>query len=139
MLRRVVPLVCVATLSACGGSTETEPTNEPANVIVYETRGRVEFIPDPTMPMSDFLVHHEPIPGFKAKYDEATPSGMNAMVMPFPPADGVDISSVNVGDILSLRFEVEYHPTNGTVSGMSLVEFQELPVDTQLDLGRVNE
>lgn len=139
MIRRTALLLCAALLTACGGGHESEPTNEPANVIVYETRGRVEVLPDPTIPMSDFLVHHEPIPGFKANYDETTPSGMNSMVMPFPPAEGVSLATVSVNDILTLRFQVEYHPENGSVSGMSLLSFEELPSDTELDLGRVRD
>jgi len=140
-MRRVLALLTLLpALVACGGGGHEQQANgpaTPANVIVYETRGRVETLPDPTLPMSDFLVHHEPIPGFKNSYDETTPGGMNSMVMPFPPADDVDLGDVSVGDILALRFQVDYDPENGTPSGMSLLSFERLPEDTTLDLGRV--
>ena len=142
-MRRLLALLpLLPALVACGGGGHEQDAAAPQptdNIIVYETRGIVEVLPDPTAPMSDFLVHHEPIPGFKAKYDETTPAGMNSMVMPFPPGDGVDLAGVSVGDILSLRFQVEYDPNVGTPSGMSLLSFEKLPAETALDLGRVHD
>jgi len=138
MLRRLALLGGVLALSACGGGAPEEETGTP-NVIVYETRGRVEMLPEAALPMNDFLVHHEPIPGFKGNFSETTPAGMNSMVMPFPPGEGVDLDGVKIGDVLSLRFQVTYHSENGAVSGMTLLSYEELPADTRLDLGRVRE
>ncbi len=135
MLRAAALATLTLALSAC--ANEAAETDEATgNVHIYETRGRVVELPDPERPLSDFLVHHEPIPAFKEKFDETVPTGMNAMVMPFPPADGLSLEGVQPGDILSLRFRVNYHPDNAAVSNMTLLEFEQLPKETQLDLGR---
>ena len=69
----------------------------------YTVKGRVEQLPDPRVPGSMFQVHHEDIPGF-VRQDGTL--GMNAMTMPFPPAPGVSLEGLSVGDEVELTFEV---------------------------------
>ena len=130
------------TLAALLGCAEESHDQDAAqrtreNAVVYETRGRVVSLPDPGNPASDFLVRHEPIPAFKSSLNETAPAGMNSMVMPFPPAKGLDLAGVSQGDVLALTFIVDYDPETGGVSSWELTAIEPLPADTELDLGRV--
>jgi len=129
--------LALAALAGCAKEEHAETQKTPENAVVYETRGRVVALPDPANAASDFLVRHEPIPAFKSNLREVEPAGMNSMVMPFPPAEGLDLSTVAQNDVLALTFIVEYDPDTGAVAGWELTKIEPLPEDTQLDLGKV--
>jgi hypothetical protein len=139
-------LVLVALLFVLGGTivpacqdsadnaTDADASAQPTNR--YVVRGMVTQTPAPANPRSEFLVRHEPIPAFKANYNETTPTGMNAMIMPFPLADGVDISGLQVGDKITLEFVVFYEADTGDIASYRTTTITPLEPDTELNFGR---
>jgi|GEM_PF-626637 len=127
-----------AALPACEDA-ETDPGQVDAlaqDVNRYVVRGTVSQIPAPAGPQSEFLVRHEPIPAFKANYRETTPTGMNAMIMPFPLAEGVTTEGLSVGDKITLEFVVFYDPDTGDIDGWETTSITPLPPETELNFGR---
>jgi len=78
------------------------PTTTPD--ATYVVRGEVMSLPLKSLPATELKVKHEAIDDFKDR--EGKVVGMSAMVMEFPPAKGVDVSTLNVGDKVSVTFSV---------------------------------
>jgi len=130
-------LVSASALVGCsGGETGTEQADA-GHVAEYTVRGRVEQIPSPDSPASEFQVHHEPIPSFRASWPDGE-LGMNSMIMPFPLGEGVSLDQIEVGDVVELTFAVEYSAESGSVQTYRVVAVAELPADTELQFGRVD-
>lgn len=103
----------------------------PAQPHVYTVRGRIQQLPDPELPASDFVVQHEEITGFKDAAGDAV--GMEAMAMPFPTlAEGVTLDGFAVGDVIEMVFVVTY---DGTAPRYPVVRIAPLPADTELNFG----
>ena len=132
----VAPIIVI---DGCGPSAPAEHAEAPQHVIEYTVRGAVISLPDPDNPLSELQIHHEPIPAFKANYNETTPTGMNAMVMPFPPGEGVSIDSLTPGDKVTVTFTVEYNEDNGSVVDWHATSFAPLAPDTELHFGTADE
>ena len=92
------------TLPAC---REKKPPQKPTNLVphVYVVRGQVEQLPDPADARKEFLVRHEEIPEFKGPDGKL---GMEAMVMPFPLAEGFKAEGLSVGAKIELTFTVQF-------------------------------
>ncbi len=100
-------------------------------VDAYTVRARVTSLPDPANPLSEFAVHHERIDEFKASGDE---TGMNAMVMPFPLAEGLSLSRLKPGDIIELTFTVDFNIKQDKPVAYRATRWSPLPTDTHLNL-----
>jgi hypothetical protein len=143
LIQRLVVTVALGlsplALVACSNETEvaTQEARESANVSFYSVRGRVMQIPSPAEPKAEFQVYHEAIPAFKANANEAEPTGMNAMAMPFPVGEALSLEGVEVGDIVRVEFLVEYDPETGDLVGWEATEVEKLPADTELSFGKV--
>ncbi len=126
----------ILVLPACGGEEAEEASGEAveARTAVYETRGIVQSLPAEGEPASEFRVRHEAIPDFRPTWT-SDDLGMNAMVMPFPPREGVSIESLSIGDIVRLRFEVRYDAATGQITGYEATEITKLPPETELEFG----
>jgi hypothetical protein len=128
--RRLLALLAVLCLVAvaCAGTApeETEPASD---VHVYEVRGQVTAVPDPADPLSNLRVRHEAIPHFVSIDGEVV--GMDSMNMPFPVAEGLDLSGIAVGDKVHMTFEVEWE---GDVPYQA-TQLEKLPEDAELDFG----
>lgn len=109
----------------CGEAEEETPAVE-ERVVAYTVRGEVVTLPDA---MNDLMVKHEAIPEFR---DGEGTLGMNVMTMPFPLADGVASDGLDVGDKVSITFEVR-HNMDWSLKGYEATEWEELPADTQLN------
>ena len=83
-----------------------KPAAPAAPAKTYTVNGRIEQLPDPAVKGSMLTVHHEDIPGFVSR--EGKVVGMNSMSMPFPPAPGVSLEGLTVGDEVELTFEVRW-------------------------------
>lgn len=126
---RLAPLGCAAMLAwglvACG--RPTPPAPPAANVQQYVgVKGRVSMLPAP--PAQEFMIHHEPIPGFISK--EGVVVGMNEMQMPFPLGEGVSLEGLAVGDPVEFDFTVDW--TGPRTFWITRIE--KLPADTALNL-----
>jgi Copper binding periplasmic protein CusF len=127
--RLVVALV--ASLNFVAGCERSTPTTnaptrgEPNHT--YTVRGKVEMLPDPSRPTSEFVVYHEPIPGF---VNPNGTLGMPAMSMPFPVKQGLSLKLVNVNDIVEIDFAVWTTPG---VRGFEATAVRVLPPTTVLN------
>jgi Cu/Ag efflux protein CusF len=94
----------------------------------YTTRGRVEGLPSDGD--NNVRIMHERIPDFVSR--EGKVIGMNAMQMPFAPAEGLALEGIDVGDKVEFTFEVRWKARPFS----RLVRIAELPPETELDFSR---
>lgn len=130
LLTALVAALALAT-AACDESCSVPKSPaavRPAPDATYTVRGRVEALPIPGKPQTEFIVHHEPIPDFKG-FDGTT--GMPEMSMPFPLAAGLSIDGLSVGD--PIEFTLAMWTTPGQ-RGYEITRFIKLPADTALNL-----
>jgi len=82
----------------------------------YTIRGRIEQLPDPTVKGSMLQIHHERIEDWVNSKGDA--KGMNSMIMPFPPMQGVSLDGLAIGDLVEFKAEFDYSrlPPQRTVS-----------------------
>jgi hypothetical protein len=100
--------------------------------VIYAVRGVVQGMPSPA---NDWSVRHEAIPEFiqGATGPDGTPQlGMNTMTMPFPTPEGYDLSDVDVGDKVMIRFEVDY-AADGSLMQYEVISHELLPPETELN------
>ena len=114
MTRASLPILILTAILSCAGlygcsSEGGDPLErlvaergEPQKV--YTVKAVVAVLPDPNSPLSEFQARHEPIPDFLD--GDGKVIGMNEMTMPFPPADGVDIDHLAIGDEVEIDFAV---------------------------------
>ncbi len=93
----------------------------------YVVRGEVMSLPLAGRPGTELNVKHEAIDDFKNR--EGKEVGMSAMVMEFPPAKGVDVSELNVGDKVKVSFSVWWTQTPPWVA----TKIERLPPETELE------
>jgi len=134
------PLLAALLLCAGVGCAEgpPEPEGPKPHVAEYTVRARVEALPDPERPAAEFLAHHEPIPSFRATWPDG-PLGMDSMVMPFPPAEGVSLADIEQGDVVEITFAVTYDGDTGAVDNYEMIRIEPLPPDTELTFGTVED
>ncbi len=106
------------------------PKSETSKVGVrtYTLRGRIEQLPDPAVKGSMLQIHHERIEGWVNSKGEA--KSMNSMIMPFPPANGVSLAGLSIGDLVEFKVEFDFSrlPPQRTVS------ITKLAPDTALNI-----
>lgn len=104
----------------------------PTTVVVhtYTVRAQVEQLPDPNDIRKEFMARHEKIPEFKGPGGEI---GMNAMVMPFPIAEGVSLEGLKVGDKLEVTFAVDFDTVLNRPRKYAITSWKPLPAETALD------
>jgi hypothetical protein len=120
--------VAIAAFAGCKkdenkGSGETKGSGE-AELASYTVRGKVIELPGAEI--ETMAIHHEAIPNFVAATGKQQP--MMAMEMPFGLAEGLDLSGIEPGDIVELRFDVDFERR----PPLRIVEIRELPADTEL-------
>jgi hypothetical protein len=100
-------------------------------------RGRVTSLATPT---SQLTVQHEHIPTFVHPVTGTLvrnangSTGMRAMAMPMPPAAGLDVSTLSVGDVIEFTLSVWDGKATGTgTHAWRMTAFTELPSETKLD------
>jgi hypothetical protein len=123
----------VATLAFCERQNEVNPSKaqQPADK-VYTVRGRITMLPVPGKPTTDLAIHHEAINDFE---NASSPRGMASMDMTFPPAPGVSLDGLAVGDIVEFDLSVWYKPGTKSVEGYRVTRIKRLPADTKLEFG----
>jgi hypothetical protein len=90
------------------------------------------------------MVHHEAIPEF-VRPDGTL--GMDTMTMAFWPPAGVpleearvqelDLSGIEIGDKISLTFEVVQDAETGSMKGYYATKVEKLPSETELDFSHL--
>ncbi len=104
-----------------------EPIDQWPPVKVYSVRGEVASLPAADRPGDWISIRHEAIEGFIGITGEPEP--MDAMTMRFSVADGVDISSLAVGDRIAFELEVDWSADDRA----HVIALEPLPPDTELD------
>ncbi|CAN5858558.1 hypothetical protein BH11PLA1_BH11PLA1_20890 [soil metagenome] len=117
----------LTTLPSCNRTppAPAAPTSPPS--ASYTIRGQVISIPIPGQRTSEFRVKHEAIDDFKDK--DGVLVGMSSMIMEFPPAPGVSLADLAVGDKVSLTFSIWW----GQSPPWLATEITKLPADTALE------
>lgn len=110
-----------------GVAGHTPPARVPD--ATYTVRGVITALPVAGDARTELRAKHERIPDFKSKDGKIV--GMNVMTMDFPPAKGVDLSGMKVGDKVSITFSVWW----GNSPGWLATVVKKLPDDTVLDFG----
>lgn len=117
-------------LQACRKDPALSATPKGPPNATYTVRGTIEMLPQAGNPAAELIVHHEPINDF------ANPNGtkgMNSMSMPFPPAKGVSLEGLAIGDPVELTFA--YWSTPGSM-GYEMTKITKLPPETTLRFGK---
>ncbi|MEM6455664.1 MAG: copper-binding protein [Acidobacteriota bacterium] len=97
-MRGALVLLALGGLIACAGPAPPPPPDH-----VYEVRGLVRQLPDPSQPGSEFFVTHESVPDFVDLSGEVV--GMGVMTMPFQVASPSLLDGVEVGDKIVFTLE----------------------------------
>lgn len=141
LLALVAAAGVVALVPACSRDAPEPPAasdplgSEIVREDVYtDIRGVVISMPQPGNPASELRIQHEHIPHFLNREGEIGVNargvpGMAAMVMPFPVADGLDLSGMSVGDIVAFDFTVHWR----TSPSWFITRYEVLDPDTELD------
>lgn len=126
---KILLLVGVVVSCAClpGCSREDGGAAAAAEVVhTYTVRGRIVSLPSAQDPASELRIHHEAIDTFKSASGEAAP--MKAMTMSFPPAKGVSLDGLAVGDAVEFVFRMQWEPS----ASMGVTAIKKLPPETGL-------
>lgn len=96
--------------------------------------GVIEALPVPGQPETTLRIHHQHIPGFKTRENVVNVSpdgipGMKSMVMPFPPAQGVSLDGLEVGDKVRFSFAVHW----GGNPPWEVTKIERLDPSTEID------
>lgn len=121
-------LALAAAVLAAGCDRSAPPRGEPD--ARYTVRGRVEQVPEPSRPLSEFVVKHEPIDEF---VNPDGSRGMDTMLMPFPLAKGVSLAGLSPGDAVEIEFVVWTKPGS---RGYEVRRIRKLPDGTALRFGK---
>jgi hypothetical protein len=139
-LRRAVFVCALAaaatfplTLSGCGPSAPEAPV-APARTpdATYITRGTVVQLPRVGDPRTQFKVKHEAIDNFADRTGKVV--GMNAMIMEFPPARGVSLTGLALGDPVEVTFSVWWNETPPWLA----TKITKLPPGTEFNFGKAD-
>jgi hypothetical protein len=131
--RHIAPLLfaLLAALCATGCAKKKAPAPTISQA-VYTVRAEVVSLPDPADPRTEFRVHHEAIPDFRASMPDG-PLGMKPMIMPFTVGPGVSLEGVHAGDKVEIRFQCDYDLETGVLRDSRVVSVTPLPADTTLN------
>ena len=99
-----------------------------AGVHSYLVRGVIRSLPDPETGAGRLLIRHEAIPELVGAGGEV--EGMAAMTMPFPVADGLDLTGLAVGDVVGFELRVDWEAARA----VAVTANEKLPADTELTL-----
>jgi hypothetical protein len=72
----------------------------------YRLRGRIEQLPQPNQPASEFMITHEAIDRFVDRDGKVT--GMDPMSMSYPLAPGVSLAGLAVGEPVEFTLHVDW-------------------------------
>lgn len=113
-------------LVACKDTRPSPASSPAAPVPVFLVRGEVTQVPVEGKPGSQFMVHHEAIPGFVDETGAVV--GMGSMTMFFPTRKGLSLASLRPGDKIRFTLSVDW-PNNQ----VEITQIDPLPADTKLD------
>jgi hypothetical protein len=118
-------------------SNRAAPAGDVREDVYTGIRGVVTMLPVEGNPASELKIQHEQIPTFLNKDGEIGVNmrgvpGMASMNMPFPVAEGLDISSLAIGDKVMFDFTVYWgRPDAGPA--WEITRFEKLDPATELD------
>lgn len=122
-------LVIASMLSTgCSDDQPQAPAETEISTASYQVRGEIMSLPSADKSLSSLNIRHEAIPDFVDGQGKTV--GMDAMRMPFPPAEGLNLSEFSVGDKVLVTFEVTW---GGQHNGWEATALSPLPADTELD------
>ncbi len=113
------------------------PTGEVREDVYTGIRGVVTMLPVAGNPATELKIQHEHIPTFLNKDGEIPVNmrgvpGMASMTMPFPVGEGVDLSTLTIGDKVAFDFTVYWGRADGGPA-WEITRFEKLDPATELD------
>lgn len=115
-------------LAGCG-SGASDPSPPDKHLVEYTVRGRIVQLPAPDRPASQLIVHHEPLPSYMSGGEVV---GMGEMQMPFPLKEGLTLDEYEIGQAVTLTFEVRYDPETQIPIMVQASRLEPLPAETIL-------
>ncbi|MFN7940885.1 MAG: copper-binding protein [Thermoanaerobaculia bacterium] len=91
-------------------------------------RGRLERPVDPDRTL---WIRHESVPEFRDERGEKV--GMESMLMPFTPADDLNLAGLAAGDKIAFTLAVSWTAVRRPIQ---ILAWSRLPADTQLEFER---
>jgi hypothetical protein len=135
----LVMIACKQDSSTPAGASPNRaaPTGAARDDVYTGIRGVVTMLPIAGNPATELKIQHEHIPTFLNKDGQIPVNGrgvpgMASMVMPFPVAEGLDISSMAIGDKVSFDFTVYWGRADGGPA-WEITRFEKLDPATELD------
>lgn len=148
--RRFAPLglTLLASAALLGCSDNTTPSSaapqsqvdaradDPRPDVYTAIRGQITQLPDQNIPGSELKIRHQQIRDFKTQdgninINSKGIKGMASMTMPFPPADGLSLDGLVVGDKIEFDFVVNWGSKTGP--SWEVTRIAKLPDDTEID------
>jgi len=135
-------LIAAATASHAAGVYTAQPVRirteypaPPATVpsATYTTRGEIVELPLADKPATELRLRHEAIDDFQNPTGKVV--GMNTMIMEFPPAKGVSLAGLKVGDKVAATFSIWWDQSPPWLA----TKIVKLPADTQLEFRRARK
>jgi hypothetical protein len=111
-------------LQAC-----SKPPPPPAPENVYIVRGRIISLPDARNPGASLAIQHEAVPDYRDPKGDRV--GMESMMMPFTPAEGLSLAGLAEGDAVEFVWEVRWQPPRFS----RIARITKLPTDTPMNFG----
>jgi hypothetical protein len=107
---------------------------EVAGDVYADILGIVQSLPVAGNPASEMRIYHEQIPGFKTQEGTVFVAadgvrGMKSMTMAFPVAEGLDISTLSIGDKIRFDFVVTWDGS----PPWSITRFEKIDPATEID------
>lgn len=125
----LLPLLHACATPPAGDAPATNGADGAGDVQVYEVRGQVTALPDPSDPLSNLRLRHEAVADFVGMDGEVV--GMESMNMPFPVAEGLSLEGLEVGDPVTFTLEVDWDGD----PAYRVTRIERLPEGTELDWG----
>lgn len=140
LIATVASAATVVSFQGCGPSADDESTEAAAENGEtvrhrYTVRGEIVALPSSERPLDELQIRHEAIPNYADREGNVYVNskgvrGMSSMVMPFPPAAGLSLEGLEVGDKVEFVFETVWDDKYPTYS---VTEITQLPPETELD------
>jgi len=110
--------------------------------VYHGVLGELTSLPIANDPSSELMIHHTQIPEFKSAdgtvhVNSKGISGMPAMNMPYPLAQGISIDGLAIGDKVKFDFQVNWAKSGGVV--FEITKIEKIDLETEINFANIKE